>query len=174
MYTSGLNSIFASFIFKDVSPNVVPSFLVTFISYNFVVPSSASTEIIIVFSPSFSSFSPFIVTVAFESSGSAFIDNSVTSFVTSKVYSVTSELKLGIISKFSTTNDFKFALSDFVSSSGLVEVSKLLATYFVCPLYDTLYHTYPFIFSVDVPLHLILFLFLLMLHYYLLTNLHVN
>ena len=59
-YTSVLKvfAISVSLITKDFKPNAIFSAFVTLISYIFAVPSSALTDIVTLFYPSFKSFSP--------------------------------------------------------------------------------------------------------------------
>ena len=70
LYTSVLKvlAISVSLIFKDFRPNATFSDFVIVISYIFVVPSSALTDIVNLFSPSFKSLFPCIETIAFSSS----------------------------------------------------------------------------------------------------------
>ena len=87
---------------------------VTLIVYVFVLPASASTVTVILFSPSSSPLLPLTVTVASESSGSAITLISSTSNPTIAVYDVILALNSGAKSVPSKAKLFKLAFSDFV------------------------------------------------------------
>ena len=101
-------------------------------------------------SPSFKPVFPSIDTFALLSSALPVISKSVISPSILAVYCVISLSNSGVNSTFLIVKEAKFLLLDLLFSSssfgssfsslGFVSVIKLLAIYFVAPLYVTLYH----------------------------------
>ena len=106
--------------------------------YTVLLSSSAITVIVTLFSPSFKSVFPSTVTLAFSSSGTASNCNSVTSFPTCTVYSVTSFLNSGVNVPCNKVNCFNALFLDLSSFFSVVKYSD--ETYAVEPLNVTLLH----------------------------------
>jgi hypothetical protein len=96
--------------------------LLLFYIYVEVVPFSALTVTVTVFSPSFKSLLPLTLYVAFELFGVTATLTSVISFVTLNVYSFTFELNSGVIVPCAIANAFNFESLDFVVTTGVVGV----------------------------------------------------